>query len=90
MKGVAGNEKVMIYYERNKASVEKITRFDILNLQYRLPASLLRVPYDLLNRFNRKSLQKEADDLVKSIEHDDYLLTDQSDQNLDLFVVLTK
>jgi SAM-dependent methyltransferase len=90
MKGVAGNEKVMTYYERNKASVEKITRFDILNLQYRLPASLLRVPYDLLNRVNRKSLQKEADDLVKSIKHDDYLLTDQSDQNLDLFVVLTK
>lgn len=90
MKGVAGNEKVMEYYERNKASVKKYTRFDVLNLQYRLPAALLRIPYDLLNRLNRDGLQKEGDELVSSIQHEDYLLMDQDERNLDLFVVLKK
>lgn len=90
MKGVAGNEKVMEYYERNKASVKKITRFDVLNLQYRLPSSLLRIPYDLLNRMNRNGLEKEVDELVSSIHHEDYPLREQDDQNLDLFVILNK
>jgi SAM-dependent methyltransferase len=90
MKGVAGNEKVMEYYERNKASVKKFTRFDVLNLQYRLPASLLRIPYDLLNRINRDGLQKEVDDLVTSIRHEDYPLREKDEQNLDLFAILTK
>ena len=35
LKGVFGNDKVMDYYNKNKESVRKITRFDILNLQYR-------------------------------------------------------
>ena len=33
-KGVFGNEKIMKYYEENKKGVERITRFDIFNLQY--------------------------------------------------------
>ncbi len=33
MKGITGNDKVMAYYEENKRSVKRITRFDILNLQ---------------------------------------------------------
>ncbi|MFZ9044678.1 MAG: class I SAM-dependent methyltransferase [Cyclobacteriaceae bacterium] len=88
MKGVAGNDKVMEYYERNKASVKKFTRFDVLDLQYRLPASLLRIPYDFLNRMNRNGLQKEVDELVSSIRHEDYPLREQDDTNLDLFVIL--
>ncbi|MEJ0054734.1 MAG: class I SAM-dependent methyltransferase [Bacteroidota bacterium] len=50
MKGVTGNEKVMTYHERNRKSVNKIMRWDIFDLQHRLPASILRIPYDLLNR----------------------------------------
>jgi SAM-dependent methyltransferase len=88
--GIKGNEKVMDYYYQNKKSVRKITRFDILDLQYRLPASWLRVPYDLLNRMNRRSLQREDDQLVASISHHDYLLTDSAQDGLDLFCVLTK
>lgn len=90
MKGVAGNEKVMEYYEKNKRSVEKITRFDILNLQYRLPAPLLRIPYDILNRFNRNKLKKVNDDLVNQIHHTDYLFTDNADDALDLFLIVEK
>lgn len=90
MKGIAGNEKIMQYHDQNRVSVRKITRWDIFNLQYRLPAPMLRLPYDILNRLNRNSLEKTADELVASITHDDYLLRDQNEENLDLFCILTK
>ena len=90
MKGIMGNEKVMNYYEENKKSVQKITRFDIFNLQYRLPAPLLRIPYDILNRMNRNSLQKQNDSLVLDIGQEDYFVSDDGDKSLDLFCVLEK
>jgi len=90
MKGIAGNDRVMEYYEQNKASVNKIMRFDVFKLQYRLPASILRVPYDYMNRRNRNSLKDSDDKLVKSIIYDDYLVKEKDDSNLDLFCILTK
>lgn len=90
MKGITGNEKVMKYYEMNKKSVAKITRYDILNLQYRLPAPLLRIPYDILNRLNRNKLKSGNNELVNTISREDYLLTDKSDEALDLFCVMKK
>jgi len=90
MKGVAGNERVLEYHERNRKSVQKIMRFDVFDLQHKLPASLLRIPYDLLNRLNRNSLKEASDELVKSIKHEDFSLEEKNDRNLDLFVVLTK
>lgn len=90
MKGITGNDKVMQYYEMNKKSVRKITRFDILNLQYRLPAPILRIPYDILNRFNRNKLKSSDNELVNTITHDDYLLTEDADKALDLFCIMTK
>jgi ubiquinone/menaquinone biosynthesis C-methylase UbiE len=90
MKGIAGNEKVMEYYEQNKTSVNKVMRFDIFNLQYRLPAAILRIPYDIMNRRNRNKLKSSDDELVNSIVHDDYLVKDKDDGNLDLFCIVTK
>lgn len=90
MKGVAGNEKVLEYHERNRASVKKIMRFDIFDLQHKLPASILRIPYDLLNRMNRNKLKETGDELVKSVRHEDFRLESKDDQNLDLFCILTK
>ncbi|MEM9857491.1 MAG: class I SAM-dependent methyltransferase [Bacteroidota bacterium] len=90
MKGIAGNDKVMHYYEMNKASVRKITKYDIFNLQYRLPAPLLRLPYDILNRLNRNRLKSSDNDLVNTIAHQDYLLTNQADDALDLFLIAQK
>lgn len=90
MCGIAGNKKVMQYHEQNRESVNRIMRFDVLKLQHRLPATLLRIPYDLMNRLNRNALKKEADELVLSINHDDYSLAKKSDQNLDLFCILGK
>ena len=90
MKGIAGNEHVMEYYRKNKASVDRIMRFDVLNLQYRLPAAMLRLPYELLNRMNRNKLKTSNDALVNAINHDDYVITDDPSSALDLFCIVTK
>jgi ubiquinone/menaquinone biosynthesis C-methylase UbiE len=90
MKGITGNEKVMQYYARNKKSVDKMMRWDIFDLQYKLPASILRTPYEMLNRLNRNKLKEAADDLVASIRHEDYILSDEPTQSLDLFLIAGK
>ncbi len=90
MKGIAGNEKVMGYYAQNKISVNKIMKFDIFNLQYHLPAALLKIPYEILNRRNRNKLQATDDSLVATIRHSDYLLSNEPTTSLDLFAVVTK
>ena len=90
MKGITGNEKVMKYYNDNKASVRRFTRWDILNLQYRLPAALLRIPYEILNRWNRNKLQDQDNKLVSDIRHQDYLLTDDAEDALDLLLIVRK
>ena len=90
MKGISGNAKVMAYYEQNKRSVEKFTKLDVLNLQYRLPASLLRIPYELLNRWNRNKLQKGNNALVSDIRHEDYVVVQDMTEALDLLLIVKK
>ena len=90
MKGITGNEKVMTYYEQNKKAVNRLMRWDLFDLQHKLPASLLRIPYEILNRWNRNKLQAGGDDLVKSIRHEDYFVTDDAINALDLFLIVTK
>jgi len=90
LKGVFGNDKVMDYYNKNKESVRKITRFDILNLQYWLPRWLLQIPYDILNRFNRHSLQDNNEGIVNSIIYTDYSISASNNECLDHFCIATK
>lgn len=88
--GVFGNEKIMEYYRKNKESVAKLTRFDIFNLQYRLPRQLLQIPYDIMNRLNRKKLLKNNSSLVSDIKMEDYIIKPADDNCFDLFYVATK
>ena len=90
--GVIGNEKIMEYYRKNRQSVRKITRFDILDLQHRLPRKLLQIPYDLLNRLNRRSLHKKNTELTDSIVMEDYSIVpyEAGMECFDLFFVATK
>jgi len=90
MKGITGNSKVMTYYEENKKSVKRFTRWDILDLQHRMPASLLRIPYEIMNRWNRNKLQSMGNELVRSIRHQDYVLTEDPTNALDLFLIVKK
>ena len=90
--GVVGNEKVMEYYRKNRQSVRKITRFDFLDLQHRLPRKLLQIPYDILNRINRRSLHKKNTSLTESITMADYSIVpyESGQECFDLFFVATK
>ena len=88
--GVFGDEKVMDYYEENRRSVRRITRFDILDLQHRLPRRLLQLPYDLLNRLNRRRLLRQNTDLTTSIRMDDYRIGPVGVNCFDLFYIATK
>ncbi|MBD3626620.1 class I SAM-dependent methyltransferase [Cyclobacterium sp.] len=89
-KGIGGNEKVWEYHRANKISVERITKWDFLNLQYRLPAGLLKIPYEILNRFNRNKLHEKQGKAVEEIFHADYLFLDDPKEALDLFYLLHK
>jgi len=88
--GVFGNEKIMAYYRENKKNVEKITRFDILNMQYWLPRQILQIPYDILNRRNRRKLLNQNQSLVQDICMDDYFMAPVNDECFDLFYIATK
>ena len=89
-KGVFGNEKIMDYYIKNKASVRKITRFDIFDLQHKLPRQILQIPYDILNRMNRKKLLNQNDKLVSDIHYEDYSIGKAKEGCFDLFYIATK
>lgn len=88
--GVFGNEKVMSYYRKNRQAVRKITRFDFLNLQYNLPRWLLKIPYDMLNRMNRRKLLEENTQLVTEISAEDYFMAPVAEKCFDLFYIAEK
>ena len=88
--GVFGNDLVMEYYNKNKESVRKITRFDIFNLQYFMPRWFLKIPYDILNRFNRRRLKSNNEDIVNLVKVSDYSIKDSTDNCLDYFCIATK
>ena len=88
--GVFGNPKVMEYYELNKKSVNKILRFDVFDLQHRLPACVLQIPYDIANRLNRRKLLKGNKELTSSIKMDDYYIAPVGKECFDLFYTAEK
>ena len=88
--GVFGNERIREYYERNRESVRRITRLDLLDLQHRLPRWMLRLPYDLANRLNRRRLLSANGELTRSISPGDYRLGPVSESAFDLFYTGTK
>lgn len=88
--GVKGNERVWAYYEKNRESVRRIMRFDILRMQWWLPRWVLQLPYDIMNRLNRRRLHKQNTALTEGIEMSDYSIAEVDDKCFDLFYVVTK
>ncbi|WP_346237854.1 class I SAM-dependent methyltransferase [Niabella insulamsoli] len=88
--GVYGDDTVMEYYHANKKAVKKITRFDFLKLQYRLPRWCLQVPYDIMNRWNRKKMLHSDNEMVAKIKMTDYFLSEAGNDCLDLFYIAEK
>ena len=90
LSGVTGNEAVKAYYERNRARVQRIMRWDLLDLQHRLPRWLLQLPYDVMNRLNRRRLLNEAPEATAAIKMADYRIDPSTEEAFDLFVVAKK
>ena len=90
IKGISGNSKVIDYYNDNVKSVQKFKKLDFLNLEKYLPNFIYKIPYELLNRYNRNNLKNKNDELVSSISYKDYLLVNDNSNNLDLFLILKK
>ena len=88
--GVAGNERVWDYYAKNRESVHRIMRFDVLRMQWWLPRWLLQLPYDVMNRLNRRRLHQANRSLTEGIMMDDYELREVDDRCFDLFYIATK
>jgi len=89
-KGVYGNEKSDMYYENNKKSVQKILRWDVLQMNRWLPRQVLQVPYDIMNKRNRKKLMTQDADLANSFTHNDFMVKPADDKCFDLFFIATK
>lgn len=88
--GISGNQKVMDYYEKNAKAVKKVLRFDFLGMHKWLPGVFLQIPYDIMNRQNRRKLLKTNFDLTTAISLEDYFFDDGSDTCFDLFAVAVK
>ncbi|CAL2091688.1 SAM-dependent methyltransferase [Tenacibaculum sp. 190524A02b] len=90
IKGIEGNKKTDEYYNNNGIAVSKLLKLDIFNLQKRMPAILLRIPYEILNRINRRGLLKKYRKQIENLKSEDYTLNVFSDKTLDFFCILEK
>ena len=90
IQAIKGNDKTDTYYEKNNKSVKRFLKLDIFNLQHILPARLLQIPYEIVNRMNRKKLLNKNPDLVNNITLEDYSLAEHSEATLDFFCTLVK
>ncbi len=88
--GVFGSDRVMTYYQENKKSVANLTKWDIFDLQWRLPRQALQIPFDIMNRLNRRRLMNDNNTLVASLNQSDFSLKEVNDDCLDLFYVAVK
>jgi SAM-dependent methyltransferase len=88
--GIVGNAKIMEYYAANKLSVARLARLDVLRLMKWLPRWMLRLPYDILNRLNRRRLLERNRTLTRNIAVDDYRLGEATDECFDLLFVAEK
>ncbi|MCS6968850.1 MAG: class I SAM-dependent methyltransferase [Cytophagales bacterium] len=88
--GIKGSQAVMKYHEQNRISVQRIMRWDVFDLQHRLPRKLLQIPYEILNRINRNRLMQQDSELVSNITLQDFSLHYDLNQCLDLFAIVSK
>lgn len=88
--GVSGNEKVTEYYENNKRSVAAVTKYDVLKLQKWLPRWCLKIPYDIMNRRNRRKLLTATPELTSSICMEDYTIDKIENNCFDFFYIAQK
>lgn len=90
MQGVYGSQTVMDYYEENKKSVGRFKKLDIFNLENNLPLWAYRLPYEFLNRWQRRKLMDNNNSLVSNVTTADYWIAPAKDDCLDLWAIIEK
>lgn len=88
LQGIAGNQVVENYMQANAVAVARWKRLDPLDLEHKLPAWLLRLPYEVLNRINRKRLLQHTQ--AQHISSQDYYLSSDTSTALDCFAIARK
>lgn len=84
--GVFGNHTILQYYHENVKAIKRLERLDFFRLRERLPRWCLILPYNFLNRLNRKKLSS----LGEHIREDDYYLAPAAPDCFDLFGIAEK
>jgi 2-polyprenyl-3-methyl-5-hydroxy-6-metoxy-1,4-benzoquinol methylase len=85
-KGVFGDNAVLEYYERNKEVVKGILRYDLFSFNKNMPKPLLRIVYDVANRYSRNKLSNDG----LEIKLDNYFLDEVNENSFDLFYIAYK
>lgn len=88
--GVFGNERIMEYYEKNRRGVRRITRFDVLDLQHRLPRWMLQLPLRPAQPPQPPTPAPGQRLLTRSITMEDYRIGPVADDCFDLFYIAEK
>ena len=55
-----------------------------------MPRWILTIPYDILNRINRKKLKSKNENMVNSVLASDYEIKDNTENCFDYFCIATK
>ena len=90
IKGINAKDSTMAYYSASKIRVQKIIKYDVFNLIDYLSPSILKIPYEILNRINRKKLYETNATIVLKIDDKSYFLADYNQNTLDFFCYLKK
>jgi hypothetical protein len=70
--------------------VARVARWDIFGMRNWLPRWMLKMPYDILNRMNRRRLLAADRELTAGITMGDYHLAPATDECFDLFYIAEK
>lgn len=85
LSGVFANEKAIQYYEMNKTAVNRVMKWDILRLHQIIPGVILRPPYNIINRLNRRRLMKKNKTLTLDLSYTDFYKDVVGERCIDLF-----
>ena len=83
--GINGSPRISSYYRENEKSVKNMLRFDVFGVHRVLPRSILKLPYEVLNRINRKKLLVQNEQMINAYSDKDYFLSEVTNDTYDFF-----
>ncbi|MDR2362386.1 MAG: class I SAM-dependent methyltransferase [Prevotellaceae bacterium] len=90
IRGVYGKQQAREYYEANKQAVARVRKWDVFDFEHKMPAALLKIPYNLLNRRNRRKLLRQCNTQTARITTDEFYLDTFHNDAYDFFAIAEK